>query len=304
MQKINNFLELTRAWSVPISLFSCLLPFFYALFDGGNITYGIIAIFTVILVHLAANLADDYFDYKKITKEFGKDFDREKLGLQKEKCLLITKGIFTKKQVILISLSFFFIAFLVGLFFAYKVGFDVIYIAIVTFILSILYSKFTYCGLGEIAIGIIFCPLLYNGIYYVMTSHYSQEVFWLSLTVMLILIGVLYNHTMLDFDFDSNHNKITLCSLLKSRQKAFKLFCLLELLPFIIILTAIFTNHLSSWFLFSLLSIPYALCVLYLISQVLENKPEDFFKYFKPPMKLLVFFTTLLIISKAFSVYF
>ena len=120
---------------------------------------------------------------------------------------------------------------LVGIFFAYKVGFDVIWIAIITFILSILYSKFTYCGLGEIAIGIIFCPLLYNGIYYVMTSHYSQEIFWLSLTVMPILIGVLYNHTMLDFDFDSNHNKITLCSLLKSRQKAFKLFCLLELLP-------------------------------------------------------------------------
>lgn len=303
MQKIGNFCQLTRAWSLPISLFSCFLPFFWCVFEGGNILYGILAIIGVILAHLGANLADDFFDYKKIVKDFGINFDREKLGLQKEKCRLISDGIFTINQVGILSLILFFVAFLIGMFFAGVVGIDVIYIAIVTFILSVFYSKFTYIGLGEIVIGLIFCPLLYMGICYVMTGGYSLQLLWISFAVMPILIGVLYNHTMLDFDFDSKHNKITLCSILGSRQKAFKMLCFLELAPFFIISVLAFFNLISSYFFFVVLALPYAFCVLYLISQVLEEKPEDFFKYFKPPMKLLVFFTILLIIAKAFQVY-
>lgn len=303
MQKINNFLELTRAWSLPISIFSCLLPFCWAAFDGGNLLYGILAIIGVIFAHLAANLADDFFDYKKIVKDFGINFDREKLGLQSEKCRLISNGTFSINQVCIISLSLFLIAFLIGLFFTFNVGNNVIYIAVITFLLSVLYSKFTYIGLGEIVIGLIFCPLLYMGIYYVMTGEYSTQLLLISFAVMPILIGVLYNHTMLDFDFDSKHNKITLCSILGSRQKAFKLLCFFELAPFFIISFLAFFNQISSYFFFVVLALPYAFCVLYLISHVLNEKPADFFKYFKPPMKLLVFFTVLLIISKAFQVF-
>ena len=304
MQKLNNFLTVTRAWSLPISIFSCLIPFIFGWVEKGHVLAGIGAMAGVILAHLGANLADDFFDYRKIVKEFGENFNRDELGLQKEKCLLITQGVFSHRQVGLLSLLLFFIAFLIGCYFAYTVGFDVIYIAIATFVLSLLYSKFTYCGFGEIAIGIIFCPLLYMGMYYVMTGHYSMPLLLVSIAVMPMLLGILFNHTMLDFDFDSNHRKVTLCSILGSREKAWKMLCFFELAPYLLVTAAILGGYLSKWFLFVWLSLPYAICVLYLIKQVLKQRPDDFFKYFNPPMKLFVFFSVLIMIAKGFTAIF
>ena len=304
MQKINNFLTLVRVWSLPISIFSCLLPFVFGLCEKGNFLYGILATIGVILAHMASNLADDFFDYKKIVKEFGVNFDRDALGLQKDKCLLITLGIFTINQVGFLFLLLFFIAFLIGCYIALNVGFDVIYIAVAAFILSILYSKFTYCGLGEIAIGIIFCPLLYMGIFYSMTGHYSLPLLLVSIAVMPMLVGILFNHTMLDFDFDFNHQKVTICSMLGSRQRAWQMLRVMELLPYFLILLGHLYGYLSKWFLFVWLSLPYAMCVLYIIKHVLNKKPEDFLKYFKPPMKLFVYFSMLLMVARGFTMIF
>ena len=304
MQKINKFLTLTRAWSLPISIFSCLIPFIFGWAENGHVMAGIGAAVGVVLAHLGTNLADDFFDYRKIVKEFGENFNRDELGLQKEKCILITNGDFSINQVGFLSLFLFFIAFLIGCYFAYSVGFHVIYIAIATFIMSLLYSKFTYCGLGEIAIGIIFCPLLYMGIFYVMTGHYSMPLLLVSIAVMPMLVGILFNHTMLDFDFDFNHQKVTLCSILGSRTRAWKMLCLLELLPYLLIALAVLFGYLSMWFMFTWLSLPYAICVLYLIKQVLKERPDDFFKYFNPPMKLFVFFSVLIMIAKGFTAIF
>lgn len=205
------WLENSRIFSLPMTLLSWLVIFVYSLKDGGNVLNGIIALIGIAFAHLATNLFDDYVDYKKLTD-----------NSQKCKCAYIKDGKAALKDVLTVVVIYCAAASIAGFFLLLRCGLPVLWLGLVGAIITLLYAKLSQKGLSEIAVGIAFGPLLFEGVYFVMTDKFSFVVFIMSLAVVMFTVGLLYVHTLLDFEGDMASHKKTLVCRIGSKRKALK----------------------------------------------------------------------------------
>ena len=211
IKSILFWLENSRIFSLPMTLLSWLVIFVYALNENGNILNGVIALIGIAFAHLATNLFDDYIDYKKLTE-----------NSQKCKCLYIKEGKATLNDVLLVVVIYCAVAFLAGLILLFRCGLPVLWLGLVGGIITLIYAKLSQKGLSEIAVGIAFGPLLFEGVYFVMTGHFSLIVLVMSLAVVMFTVGLLYVHTLLDFEGDLYSHKKTLVCRLGNKNRALK----------------------------------------------------------------------------------
>lgn len=211
IKSILFWLENSRIFSLPMTLLSWLVIFVYALNENGNILNGVIALIGIAFAHLATNLFDDYIDYKKLTE-----------NSQKCKCLYIKEGKATLNDVLLVVVIYCAVAFLAGLILLFRCGLPVLWLGLVGGIITLIYAKLSQKGLCEIAVGIAFGPLLFEGVYFVMTGHFSLIVLVMSLAVVMFTVGLLYVHTLLDFEGDLYSHKKTLVCRLGNKNRALK----------------------------------------------------------------------------------
>ena len=201
------WLKNSRLFSLPMTVLSWLVIFVYS--TDGNILNGILALFGISCVHMATNLFDDYIDYKSLTE-----------NCQKCKCAYIKEGKATIEDVLKVVITYISIAAVIGLILFIRCGFPVIYMALTGLLISLFYSKLSEYGFSEVAVGIAFGPLFFEGVYFVMTGSFSFEVFIMSLAVVFFTIGLMYTHTVLDFEGDVKSGKKTLVTRLDSKQNA------------------------------------------------------------------------------------
>lgn len=203
------WLKNSRIFSLPMAILSWLVIFIYALKNGGNILNGIVALIGISFAQLATNLFDDYIDYKNLPP-----------NSQQAKCSYIKEGKATLKDVLKVVIFYLSISCLTGLFLLFRCGLSVIWLALIGGIIVLLYSKLSQKGFSEVAVGITFGPLLFEGVYFVMTGHFSLDVFIMSLAVVMFTIGLMYTHTVLDFEGDMCSHKKTLVCRLGDKKKA------------------------------------------------------------------------------------
>lgn len=215
IKRILFWLHASRLFSLPMTVLSWLVIFIYSLKSGGNILNGLLALIGISMAHLATNLADDYFDYKQMLKD-----GNMMSTVVKNKCIYIKDGRATLDDVLRVVVIYCTIAFAIGVILTLRSGFDVIWLAVIGGILTLSYSKFSKVGLSELAVGIAFGPLFFEGVYYVMTKSFSLEVLVLSIAVGAFTVGVLYAHTLLDYDSDMISHKKTLCCRIGDKNKA------------------------------------------------------------------------------------
>lgn len=208
MNKLKFWWNCSRAFALPVTVMSWLSVFVYALISGGNAVFGVLALTGVCFAHLAANIFDDYFDYNILSKD-----EKYLKSAQICKCKFITDGLVTHRGMLIAGLVCLFIAVCFGALLTFFTGWGVVLIALLASVFVIFYSKFTFIGLGELAVGITYGPLLFEGVYYVMTGSFSLDVLILSLGVSPFVIAFLYTHTILDYDGDlCSHKKTLACS--------------------------------------------------------------------------------------------
>ena len=206
-----------RPYSAPITLLCWFLIFVYALMHGGNTLWGIFAYLGVALVHLATNLSDDYFDYKRLMAN-GEFTNNEK----SIKCKYLRNGQATVedlRNVIIIMLS---VAAFIGFVLFLVSGWGVIFFALCALPIALFYSKLSSRGLGDLAVILAYGPLMYGGVYYVMTGNFSVNVFILSISSGIFVNTILYAHMLMDYDSDVASGKTTLCTRLKTKDNALK----------------------------------------------------------------------------------
>ena len=198
-----------------MTVMSWLIIFIYSLKSGGSVINGFAALIGISAAHLATNLLDDYFDYKTLTAkgEFIK-------CTQKSKCNYIIEGKSTLNDLLLVIIIYCAIAVLTGIFLTFRAGVSVIVLAVIGGLITLLYSRLSSYGFSELAVGTAFGPLLFEGVYYVMTGHFSFNVFILSIAVVMFTVGLLYTHTLLDYDGDLVSHKKTLCCRIGNKKKA------------------------------------------------------------------------------------
>ena len=202
MNRILFWLKISRLFSLPMTVLSWAVIFTYALSFNGNITNGILALFGIAFAHLSTNVFDDYIDYRTLDCK----------NVQQCKCEYIRNGEISQNEVLFVAIIYLFIASIFGLVLFLKTGFPVIYLAIIGALIAISYAFLSQKGFSEFAVGIAFGPLLFEGVFYVMTKTFSFEVLILSLAVVFFTIGLMYSHTVLDYEGDVATHKKTLCS--------------------------------------------------------------------------------------------
>ena len=226
----------SRAFALPVTVMSWLVVFIFAI--DGNIFNGILALFGVCFAHLATNIFDDYNDYKILSKD-----EKYLKSAQICKCKLITDGVISHKGMLAAGIVCCLIAAVIGALLAYLAGSGVILVAGIAAVFVLFYSKFTLIGLGEFAVGMTYGPLLFEGVYYVMTGHFSKEVLILSFAVVMFVIAFLYTHTVLDYDGDLCSHKKTLACSFKNKNDALKALIAFYIAGYLFIALFAFTSH-------------------------------------------------------------
>ena len=285
----------SRWYSSDMTVFSCLVCFLYALSNDGNVLNGIIAFIGILFAHMATNLYDDYEDYKILCTDSGLTEFAPKV-----KCVYLKNGISTTKDLLFVIVSYCMIAFLSGLFLFFRTGFPVVVLALIGGIIVLGYPKFSRIGLSEIAVGIAFGPLLFEGMYYVMTQKFSFFVLLLSLAIVMFTVGVMYNHTILDFESDKMSGKNTIVQKTGSKTNSMNGFILIYTLGYLF--AAIFALFSQNYFcLLSFLSVPPVVMLYKALksynSSTLYERDEKYLSVLVASAKLMALFSLLMAIG-------
>ncbi|GBF22874.1 1,4-dihydroxy-2-naphthoate octaprenyltransferase [Candidatus Gastranaerophilus sp. (ex Termes propinquus)] len=284
--KFNNFLELTRAYSLPLSLSPLFVALCWAL-DAQPGALNITLVFlAIICLHLATNLFDDYIDLKRELKKGAALSDVTFAGAP-QKARLIKAEVYSLSSVFKIISSLYFIAILTGVYFTFLLGYEVVAIALVAALLCALYpflTKWKPGGLGEVVLAILFGPLLTYGAYFALVGTHSLSLQLFSLTLALLIANVGHVHSLMDFENDIARGKRTLCTMFKTKQNARKVTTALIALAYFNMAALLALGYLPPLSAVVFFTLPTALKLVHALKvneQGLEDSAEDsFFKIF------------------------
>ena len=214
-------------YTITITFLSWLVIFIYSFKQGGNLINGIIAYFGIGLLHLATNLADDYFDYIRLSKD-----PRHIQGTKDSKCRYLKSGLASLGELRLVIGLMLLVSALIGGYLFFSAGWYVIIFALIALFIVLAYSKLSSCGFGDVAVIAAYGPLMYEGVYYVMCGRLSFSVLVLSFACSIFVDSILYSSMILDYDEDFNSGKMTLCTRLNSKNKALLSLAVLYIIGF------------------------------------------------------------------------
>lgn len=253
LKKLFYILECSRVFSVPMSVFSWLVAFTYGITQGGNIVFGILALIGIVFAQLATNVFDDYCDFKLINKKA--DFVEV---THKTKCRYLVDGIFTLKQTLGLVLFYLFIACAIGAILLYYCGLPVLIFALLGGIFVLFYSKLSTNALSEFAVFMAFGPILFGGVYWVMTQSLNVEIFFIGLSVVVFTVNLVTVNALLDFDGDKEFDKKTLCIKFGSKGNAVKFLVTIWTVGYLTVFLGFILKILHPIFFITYLTIPYA----------------------------------------------
>lgn len=250
LKKFVFWLNCARVYTLPITVLNWLVAFVFSLKHGGSAVLGILALVGISFAHIAANLLDDYFDYKILLKD-----EKFLNSAQNCKCWYLKNNQVTVDELRRTIIAFLACAAVIGAILFLTSGYYVVIFAIIGLVISLTYQKFSLNGIGELAVMIAFGPLLYEGTYYVMTGSLSQNLLLLSFACVFFTISILYVHMLMDYDGDECSHKKTLCRFFKTKEKALRFLTFFYLLGFVnIIFLGVISANL--WYLLTLLTLP------------------------------------------------
>ncbi|HAJ25971.1 MAG TPA: 1,4-dihydroxy-2-naphthoate octaprenyltransferase [Syntrophus sp. (in: bacteria)] len=202
------------------------------------------------MVHLATNLANDYFDHLQGT-DAGASIGGSRV-IQEHKISPET----LKRVIILLYAG----AFLVACYMmkAYQVW-GLAPILLFSFLSSLFYVappiRYGYHGLGEVFVGLNMGPIMVVGTYWVIAGRPDWSPLYLSLPIGLMVASILYYQSIPDIDTDRSAGKRTLAVRL-GKGKAITGFFRLWLAIYVSIIALALTGYLHKFAFLSLLSLP------------------------------------------------
>ena len=267
MKLIRFWLNNARWASLPQSLLPAAAAFaLAAVKQGARFDLGILALLGVCAAHLSLNLLDDYCDWHNEESGYRGALARAGFRAFTKKCPYLQQGEASLKQLMAAVAAFGVIAILCGSVILWFRGISILIVAGITAILGVFYSgppfRLSYHGLGELVIGVIFGPLIAAGVYLSVCGTYDLSAVILGLAMGLLVIGILYTHSILDLDADQSVGKMTLAGLIPTPKGRLIVILLLEWVPYVLLICGIMVGTMSLWYLLTLAAVPYgtALC--------------------------------------------
>lgn len=286
MKKLKVWIQNARKASLAQSMLPAILAVVIAINEAEfNIYLAILAVLGVVSAHLGMNLADDFFDYKVNTAESRKELSRQGIRARIVKYPYLTSNESTlqdlKKAIVLFLL---FAAIMGGIILTVRFNWLIVLIAFLTLFLGISYSgfpfKFSYIGLGELVIGIIFGPLLMMGVYIASANRLDSSVVLASIPVGLLVVNILFTHSFIDKKADESANKMTFARLLKTNKANLTASVLFNFIPYLIIVAGVVLKYLHPLYLLIFLVLPRS---IWLIKSLFDFAKSENANVAKPP---------------------
>ena len=290
MNKVKFWFSNARPVSLPQSMMPALVAAFLATkYSDFKWYLALISMIGVAFAHLSLNLFDDLFDYRNAQQGDRSALAREGFRAQTVKCPYLQDGTVTPKQWLFVSCLFGLIACCFGVPVLILRGIRIFYIVLGVAILGIFYSapplKLGYHGLGEIIIGLIFGPALGIGMSIAASGEFHASEVMVSCAIGLLVINILFVHSIMDYAADQKAGKKTLAFLVSSHKKDEKdglvntspgpyiTLALVNFIPFILIVAAFFLHWISAYFIVVLLALPWSVA---LFSSMLQFRKDPF----------------------------
>lgn len=253
----------------------------------------ILALLGVAFAHLGSNLLDDYFDAKKNDSSYKERLASKGIRARIAKCNYLTDGSATLNQLLKAAFLFSLLALILGVvitIFRYDQVKLILIIVGITALIGFFYSawpfRFSYRGLGELSLALLFGPLLMQGVYIAAAGSFSLMLLVISFPIGILVSNVLFTHAILDFEPDKLINKKTLAVVLNNK-KWMNFFSFLFIFsPFLIIIFAVFLKFIPTPFLLTLLALPLAFSLYLSILDFQKNPSKEVpRRWFHHPME-------------------
>jgi 1,4-dihydroxy-2-naphthoate octaprenyltransferase len=268
---ISKWLISTRAAVLIMTFISAAIAGILAIHDG-SFSFGrwFLLVIGLIMAHATNNLLNDYTDYKRGVDE--DNYYRSQYGPQP-----LVHGLLTSRQLLTYAAVSGLIALMAGVaLILLQGGLTWILLALGAFFVLFYTWPLKYIGLGEIAVLIVWGPLMIGGGYYVITGTWEWNVILASLPYALGVTGVIFGKHIDKFDMDKKLGIHTLPVILGekfSRYTALGMIFLQYILVVYLVLSGFFTPL--------MLIVFFSITVLLQIIPMFRNpkpeeKPEDY----------------------------
>jgi 1,4-dihydroxy-2-naphthoate octaprenyltransferase len=216
----------------------------------------LLAFFGAAFFHIAANVINDYFDHTSGVDEANLSPTPFSGGSR-----LIQRGLLKPSSARNLALLFYALGTLIGVVLMFLRGWEVGLFGLAGFFLGWIYTappiRLVHRGVGEVAIGLAFGPVIVMGSYWVQTMRWSNEALLASVPVGLLIAAVLYINEFPDRRWDARMGKRTLVARLPIRAAIFG-YGLLVGTAYLVILVGVIFDVLVLPALLALLTLPAA----------------------------------------------
>ena len=251
-----------------------------------------------LLIHLGVNTANDYFDARMGTDDINTTPTPFSGGSR-----VIQYGLLPSPVVLSLSTALYLGGIIIGLYLALTRGWPIIGIGIVGLLVSYGYTapplKWSYRGVGELAVAIGFGPLLVLGSFFVQARTLSLEAFLASLIPGLLIMLILYVNEIPDRTWDDEAGKKTLVARMSKEAVAIGYVASLAA-TYGIICLSVAARVFPPTTLVALLTIPMAVKVRRLIKGNLGN-PYGLMPAMSSNIRLYIYTTLLFLIGYMIS---
>jgi 1,4-dihydroxy-2-naphthoate octaprenyltransferase len=265
---ISKWLIATRAAVLLMTLLSAVLAGLFAWHDGYkvNILSWFILALGLVLAHASNNIFNDYTDY---TRGVDKDnYYRTMYGPQP-----VADGLMTKRQHLTYFAGTAFLALLCGLYLIFTRNNDPtiwILLGLGAFFVLFYTWPLKYIAMGEIAVLIVWGPLMIGGGYYVLTGVWNWNVVWASLPYVLGVTTVIFGKHIDKLLVDKAKKIFTLPVLIGEKVARYTILAMM-VLPYVLVIYLILIGYFTPVMVLVALAVP---TFLKLAPQFLKPKPE------------------------------
>ncbi len=222
----------------------------------------------VVFSHAAANLLNDYFDVKS-------GVDTIDVSTAQYRPHPLAEGSLSPGAVLTEALIFLSIAASIGIYLAATRGIMILWISLAAAFALIFYTappfKYKYKALGEIAVFLIWGPLMVEGACYVQSGAFSWDALLISVPMGILVALVLLANNIRDAGDDSSKG-IRTVPILTGPRTGILVYILLVATAYLSVILMSLFGPLTPWSLGVLISFP---LFLKLLRQIAHNPPPD-----------------------------
>ncbi|MCJ7700887.1 MAG: prenyltransferase [Anaerolineales bacterium] len=268
---VSRWLIATRAAVLVMTFLSAAFAGIFA-FRAGQFSWGPWLLVTIglILAHATNNLLNDYTDYVRGVDQ--DNYYRAQYGPQP-----LVHGLLSKKQLLTYAALTGLVALAAGLaLIIMRGGLTWVFLALGAFFVLFYTWPLKYIALGEIAVLVVWGPLMIGGGYYVITGGWDWNVVLASLPYALGVTGVIFGKHIDKFEVDKA-KKIHTLPVLMGESRARVAVVGMFILQYLAVVYLVVIRFFTPLPLIVLLAIPVLVQILPMFRQPKPaQKPEDF----------------------------